>query len=106
MKNAFGNQKKLKGSSLSFYHVDSRKQTQVVRLGGKHFYPLSHLAVLPFPTYSVLFYSGDDTHIQGESSLLRKIETLSLAHLEVCLLGDSKSQGKLSITPGLTQNYR
>lgn len=47
--------KKLIGSSPSFYHVDSRKQTQVVRLGGKHFYPLSHLALLPFPAYSVLF---------------------------------------------------
>lgn len=52
------------------------------------------------------FYSGDDTHIQDEFFLLGKIETLSLAHLEVCLLGDSKSQGKLSITPGLIQKYR
>lgn len=99
-------EKKLIGSSLSFYHVDSKKQTQVVRLGGKHIYLLSHLAVLPFSYVFSPFYSGDDTHIQDEFFLLGKIETLSLAHLEVCLLGDSKSQGKLSITPGLIQKYR
>lgn len=107
MNNAYENQKeKLIGSSLSFSHVDSRKQTQVFRLGGKHFYLLSHLAVLPFSYIFSPFYSGDDAHIQGESFLLREIETLSLAHLEVCLLGDSKSQGKLSITLGLIQKYR
>lgn len=34
------------GGILSFHHVDSGDQAQVIRLGGKHLYSLSHLTDL------------------------------------------------------------
>lgn len=37
-------QDSLQGFILSFYHMGARNGTQVPRLGGKPFYPLSHHA--------------------------------------------------------------
>lgn len=36
---------------LSFYHVGPSDQTQMVRLGSEHFYPLSHLIVPSFKNF-------------------------------------------------------
>lgn len=44
---------------LSFHHVASRDWTQVIRLVGKGFYPLSHLID---PTHPVLYGSGNQIH--------------------------------------------
>jgi hypothetical protein len=43
-------------SLLPFHYVDSEDQIQVMRLGGKQFYPLSHLAGPRF--YIILFTVG------------------------------------------------
>lgn len=53
----------LAGSVLPFYHVGLGSWTQVIRLGGKHFYPLSQISSPRFLKFVLPFSPGKKKEI-------------------------------------------